>query len=229
MKKSRILTLLTFFLVMPATLLLGTKLPGRRYYITGTLMILEMMIPFFMAFEGRKPKARELVVIAVMCAIAIVSRVAIPIPHFKAIFAVIMLAGIAFGPEAGFAVGAIAAFASNFFYGQGAYTPWQMFAYGAAGMLSGFLFAKNRLPVKPWIMAIISFLVVLLVVGPLMDCSGIFIMLNNITWAYVGALFAAGFTVNVIQAVSTAVMLMLFGKPLLDILERIKCKYGIYE
>ena len=182
MKKSHIATLLVFFLLIPITLFLGTKLPGRRYYITGTLMILEMMIPFFMAFEGRKPQARELVVIAVMCAIAIVARVAIPIPHFKAIFAVIMLAGIAFGPEAGFMVGAISAFASNFFYGQGAFTPWQMFAYGAAGMLSGFLFAKNRLPVKPWIMAIISFLVVLLVVGPIMDCSGIFIMLNNITW-----------------------------------------------
>ena len=80
MKKSHIATLLVFFLLIPITLFLGTKLPGRRYYITGTLMILEMMIPFFMAFEGRKPQARELVVIAVMCAIAITGRAAIPIP-----------------------------------------------------------------------------------------------------------------------------------------------------
>ena len=57
-----------------------------------------------------------------------------------------MLSGIAFKPEAGFMVGAVSALASNFFYGQGAYTPWQMFAYGAGGMLAGFLFAKNRPP-----------------------------------------------------------------------------------
>ena len=89
MKKSNIATLLVFLLLIPATLFLGTKIPGRSYYITGTLIILELMIPFFMAFEGRKPQARELVVIAVMCAIAIAARVAIPIPNFKAIFAII--------------------------------------------------------------------------------------------------------------------------------------------
>ena len=58
MKKSHIATLITFFLLIPATLFLGTKLPGRTYYITGTLIILELMIPFFMAFEGRKPQAQ---------------------------------------------------------------------------------------------------------------------------------------------------------------------------
>jgi uncharacterized protein (TIGR00369 family) len=61
MKKSRIATLLVFLLLIPATLFLGTKLPGRGFYITGTLIVLELMVPFFMAFEGRKPQARELV------------------------------------------------------------------------------------------------------------------------------------------------------------------------
>ena len=137
MKKSNIATLIVFLLLIPLTLFFGTKLSGHSYYITGTLIIVELMIPFFMAFEGRKPQARELVVIAVMCALAIAGRVVIPVPHFKATFAIIMLSGIAFGPEAGFMVGAIAAFASNFFYGQGPFTPWQMFGYGAGGMLAG--------------------------------------------------------------------------------------------
>ena len=128
MKKSHIMSLLVFLLLIPATLYLGTRLPGRGYYITSTLIIMELMVPFFLAFEGRKPQARELVVVAVMAAIAISSRVAIPIPHFKATFAVIILAGIAFGPETGFMVGAITAFASNFFYGQGSFTPWQIMA-----------------------------------------------------------------------------------------------------
>lgn len=229
MKKSNIATLLVFFLLIPVTLFLGTKLPGRNYYITGTLIIMELLIPFFMAFEGRKPQARELVVIAVMCAIAIAARVAIPIPHFKAIFAIIMLSGIAFGPEAGFMVGAISAFASNFFYGQGPYTPWQMFAYGAGGMLAGFCFSKGGLSRKNWIMAVFGFFAVILWVGPLLDASSIFLMLTNITWESVLTTMAAGFYVNMSQAICTAAIMLLFGRAFLDKLDRIKLKYGMME
>jgi energy-coupling factor transport system substrate-specific component len=229
MKKSNIVTLLIFFLLIPATLFLGTKIPGRSYYITSTLMILELMVPFFMAFEGRKPQARELVVIAVICAIAIVARTAIPIPHFKAIFAVIMLSGIAFGPEAGFMVGAISAFASNFFYGQGAYTPWQMMAYGAGGMLAGFLFAKGRLPQKPWVMAVFGFFATILWVGPLLDCSHIFLMLSVINRDSILAALLSGFPVNLSQAICTVLIMLLFGRPLLDKLDRVKTKYGMME
>ena len=229
MKKSNIVTLIIFFLLIPATLFLGTKIPGRSYYITSTLMILELMVPFFMAFEGRKPQARELVVIAVMCAIAIVARTAIPIPHFKAIFAVIMLSGIAFGPEAGFMVGAISAFASNFFYGQGAYTPWQMMAYGAGGMLAGFLFAKGRLPQKPWVMVVFGFFATILWVGPLLDCSHIFLMLSVINRDSILAALLSGFPVNLSQAICTVLIMLLFGRPLLDKLDRVKTKYGMME
>ena len=229
MKKSNIATLLVFLLLIPATLFLGTKIPGRSYYITGTLIILELMIPFFMAFEGRKPQARELVVIAVMCAIAIAARVAIPIPNFKAIFAVIMLSDIAFGPEAGFMVGAVSAFASNFFYGQGPYTPWQMMAYGAGGMLAGFLFAKGRLPRKPLIMAIFGFLAVILWVGPLLDTSSVFLMLSDINWNSVLLTYTAGLSVNISQAACTVLVMLLFGRPLLDKLDRIQLKYGMME
>ena len=55
MKKSNIATLLVFLLLIPATLYLGTKLSGRSYYLTGTLIIIELMVPFFMAFEGQAP------------------------------------------------------------------------------------------------------------------------------------------------------------------------------
>lgn len=229
MKKSNIATLLVFFLLIPATLFLGTKLPGRSYYITGTLIIAELMLPLFMAFEGRKPQARELVLIAVMCALAIIGRVAIPIPNFKAIYAIIMLAGIAFGPEAGFMVGAIAALGSNFFFGQGPYTPWQMFSYGAGGMLAGFFFAKGRLPVKAWAMAVFGFLTVVLVIGPVLDSMSLFlgfVALNKDTFAVV---FLPGLAVNCSQGLCTAAVMLVFGKPLLAILDRIKCKYGMGE
>lgn len=229
MKKSHIGTLLVFFLLIPATLFLGNKLPGRGFYITGTAIIIELMIPFFMAFEGRRPQARELVVIAVMCALAVAGRAAIPIPNFKAIFAIIMLTGIAFGPEAGFMVGAISAFASDFFYGQGPYTPWQMMAYGAGGMLAGFFFAKGRLPRKSWVMAIFGFFAVILWVGPLLDTSGVFLELSVINWQGIIAKFVAGFYVNISQAICTVLVMLFLGRPLLDKLDRIKVKYGMME
>lgn len=229
MKRSHILTLLVFLLVIPATLYLGTKLPGRSYYITGTLIIAELMLPFFVAFEGRKPQARELVLVAVMCALAIAGRVVIPLPNFKVTFAVILLAGIAFGPETGFIVGAITAFASNFFYSQGPYTPWQMMAYGAGGMLAGFLFRKGRLPRDPMVMGVFGFVAVIFWIGPLLDCSHIFLMLTKITPTGVIATLLSGLYANVIQAITTLVALLLAGRPLLQMLERIKLKYGILD
>ena len=137
MKKSRIVMLVMLLVVVPATLLLGVKLPGRSYYLLSALVALEIIVPFFMAFEGRKPQARELVTVAVLSAIAVIARVAVPLPGFKPTFAIIMLSGIAFGPETGFIVGALGALGSDFFYGQGPFTPWQMMAYGMAGVLGG--------------------------------------------------------------------------------------------
>ena len=229
MKKSHIATLLIFLLAIPATLFLGSHLPGRWYFLTSSLIIGEILIPFFLAFEGRKPQARELVIMAVLCALAVAARVAIPIPNFKAIYGVIMIAGIALGPEPGFLVGAVAAFVSNFFRGHGPYTPWQMLAYGACGMILGFLFRKGKLPRKPVLMGIVGFLVVLVFAGPLLDVCNVLMMPVAMNKQSILAMFGAGFAVNISQGISTFVVLFLLGKPLLGKLDRIQTKYGMEE
>lgn len=229
MKKSKIVSLLIFLLIVPATLIQGSKMNGRWYYLTSTLIIVELLIPFFLAFEGRKPQARELVVIAVMCALAVAARVAIPLPSFKAIFGIIMIAGIAFGPESGFLVGAVSALASNFFYSQGPYTPWQMMAYGAGGMMAGFAFYKGRLPRKPLVMGIFGFLGVLLFVGPLLDTCTVFLAPITINLKNILAIYVSGFPVNLSQGLCTFAVMFLLGRPLLDKLDRIKVKYGMME
>lgn len=228
MKKSNIAILLVFLILIPITLFLGLKLPGRAYYLTSTVVIIELMIPFFLAFEGRKPQARELVVIAVLCALAVAARAAIPLPNFKAIFAIVMLSGIAFGPESGFLVGAVGALVSNFFYGQGPYTPWQMMAYGAGGMLAGFLF-RRLLPRKPVVMAVFGFFTMVLFVGPLLDTCAVFLTLPTVTLQTAWPLYISGFPVNVSQGVCTFLVMLLFGRPLLEKLDRIKVKYGMME
>ena len=229
MKKSNIVSLLVVCLLIPLTLWLGRKLPGRWYYFTGTLIVVEILMPFFLAFEGRKPQARHLVTIAVMCALAVASRVVVPIPNFKPIFAIILLTGVAFGPEAGFLVGAVSAFASNFFYGQGPYMPWQMLGYGMAGFLSGFAFGKHRIPRKPVIMGIFGFLAVLLIVGPILDTSSVFLTLPQITASGALAIYLSGIMVNLSQGLCTFLTILLFGNPLLEKLDRIKEKYGMME
>ncbi len=229
MKKSWIATLAVFLVMIPLTIYLGSKIPGRSYYLTGTFIIVWLLIPFFMKFEGKRPQARELIMIAVMCALAVAGRVAIPVNHFKAAYAVIIISGIALGPETGFIVGAVTALVSNFFYGQGAYMPWQMMAYGAGGMAAGFAFAKGKLPKKPLPMALFSFLSVILLIGPILDVCNTFLGMPEVTASTLAASFASGFPVNAIQAATTAVLVFFLGRPLLDKLERAKLKYGVGE
>ncbi len=229
MKKSHLATLLIFLIAIPATLALGTQLPGKWYMLTSTLVIGEILIPFFLAFEGRRPQARELVLMAVLCALSVAARVVIAIPNFKAIYGVVMIAGIALGPEPGFLVGAVAAFISNFFRGQGIWTPWQMLAYGACGMLMAFLFRKGKLPRKPLLMGIVGFAIVLLFVGPLLDTCNLFMMPMEMNLQTILAMYGMGFAVNVSQGISTFIVLFLLGKPLLGKLDRIRTKYGIEE
>lgn len=112
MKKSHIAMLADFLLVLPLTIYLGIRfLPGRGYYITSTLVIVELLVPFLLAFESRRPQARELVVIAVLSALAVAARVVIPLPNFKAIFAAVLYGSIAFSHPVFLAIAYAAAFA----------------------------------------------------------------------------------------------------------------------
>lgn len=229
MKKSNLFLLLVFLICIPATLLLGGKLPGKGYYIVAALLLIELLLPFLAAFERRKPQARELVLLSVLCVLAVIGRLAIPLPNFRAIFAIIMISGIALGAESGFMVGAVSALVSNFFFGQGAYLPWQMMAYGAGGMAAGFAFGKNRLPRKRWVMALFGFVTTILWVGPLLDSTILFLGVPTINGAAIWTTLAAGFPVNVSQGLGTAVFLAILGVPLLEKIERIQKKYGMLE
>lgn len=229
MKKSQIVMLVMLLLVIPATLLLGMKLPGRSYYLLSAVVALEILIPFFMAFEGRKPQPRELVTVAVMAALVTIARVAVPLPSFKPTFAVIMLAGVAFGPETGFIVGALGALGSDFFYGQGPFTPWQMMAYGMAGVLAGIGFAEGRLPRKNWVMGIYCFVCTVLFIGPLLDTSTVTIIATKFTWENMLPIYASGLPVNLTQGACSFLTMILFGNALLEKLERVKTQYGMME
>ncbi len=136
------LTLLILLVVIPATIYLCYRAGGRVYYLASVLIILYTMVPFFLVFERRKPQARELVVLAVLCAIAVASRAAFKmIDHFKPMTAIIMISGMAFGPEAGFLVGAVSGFSSNFLFGR-----WPMDALADVCLRHGGLSGRGAVP-----------------------------------------------------------------------------------
>ncbi len=130
--------------LIPITIVAVTFLAKGDLYMVGSLLIvIYTIVPFFMVFEKRKPKAREIVLIAMMSALTVVihifCHITIPI---QAGSAMVIISGISLGPEAGFLVGALARFVCNFYMGQGPWTPWQMFCWGILGFLAGLAFNK---------------------------------------------------------------------------------------
>lgn len=222
------MSILVIFLMVPALVLLGNKLGGRSFYLVGVAVILLASAPFFLAFEKCRPQARELVTLAVLSALAVASRAVFSVvPFLKPVLAVIMIAGMAYGPESGFLVGAITAFASNFIFGQGPWTPWQMFAYGTGGFLAGGAVHWKLLPRKPLPMAVFGFVTVLLIVGPILDTCTVFTMAARVSSLSIGSIYLAGLPVNLTHAAATFLTLLLVGVPMLRKLDRINLKYGM--
>lgn len=232
------LSLAIMVLLVPLAVVLFTRLK-QSFYLSGLTIIVLTIAAFFLHFESRKPQARELVLLAVLCALAVASRAAFGfVPHFKPMLAIVMLTGIAFGPEAGFLCGAISGFASNFIFGQGPWTPWQMFAYGIGGMLAGLFALCGILKKSPrawrdggWRdilgLTVFGFLCILLVVGPLLDTSTFF--MAGFSASSPLGIYLAGVPVNCVHGSAVALTMLLFGKPLLDRLRRIQIKYGMME
>ena len=230
MKKSTVLSLIVLLVLIPATLYLGAKLPGRMYYLVSTMVILEIMLPFFLSLESRRPDARELCVIAVMAAIAAISRAAfIFLPGVKPITGIIMITGIAFGPEAGFLTGAVGVFASNFLFGQGPWTPWQMLAYGFAGFFAGLIFHKNRRLCRPSLLGCFGFFTILLPVGPLLDTCTVFTVLTEFDRAGLLLIYGQGVPINILHGLGCGMTLLLIGRPFVEKLDRLRVKYGIMD
>ncbi len=205
----------------------------KPYYLISIFIIGAALAPFLVGFERRRPAARDIVLLAVMVALAVASRAAFAaVPHFKPMAAVVMITGMALGPRQGFLAGALAALASGFLFGQGPWTPFQMLAFGSAGLVFGLVGPRLSVPLSGWArlgLASGGFLFVVLVLGPILDTSSVFLMLASLTPASVLAIYGAGLPVNVIHGVATALTLLLAANPLLGQLARVRAKYGLGE
>ena len=217
-------------ILIPAMIGISWYLGDRKYYIASVLIMIYSMIPFFVSFERRKPQARELVTLAVMCAIAVASRaIFIAVPHFKPMGAIVMITGMAFGPQAGFMTGSLSMLVSDIIFGQGPWTPWQMFSFGMIGFIAGILGRAGVLTEKhPLRGAIVGFLLIFLLAGPLLDTSTVFTMMQ-FPGLDVLAIYLAGIPVNAIHGSAVALGMLLLSRPMMEKLDRLKTKYGMME
>ena len=298
-RKRLALTAVLIFLVIPALIALTVFLGSKRLYMPLSLLILVMiMAPFFMIFERRKPRAREVVLIAMMSALTVASHtffhIAFPVQIGTAM---VIISGISLGPEAGFLIGAMSRFVCNFYMGQGAWTPWQMFCWGLLGFLAGLafnreirkqnsisnfkkmmapvlcvifselvayisflvwpgndktffgwrvylfgiiglllavIFQKGKLKADNITMAVFTFVVTFVIYGGIMNFAAMCLSMNEPGSLGIGvkalkALYVSGVGYDFYHALTAAICVFVIGTPMVNKLERIKIKYGIYK
>ncbi|MDR1589368.1 MAG: ATP-binding cassette domain-containing protein [Oscillospiraceae bacterium] len=218
-------------LAVPLTIYIGVFYLGdRKYYFIALMIILETMLPFALVFESRKPKARELVIISVLCAIGVAGRGAFfMLPQFKPVTATVIIAGVAFGGETGFLVGAVTMLTSNIMFGQGPWTPWQMFAMGVIGFVSGVLFRKGLLRRGRLPLCIFGGLATVIIYGGIMNPAYVIIYQQNPMWPMFLSAYVRGFPFDLVHAAATVFFLWFASRPMLEKLDRIKVKYGFVE
>lgn len=225
---AKISSVFILLILIPLTAYLGLHfLEARRYFFISTVIIVEVMIPFIAAFEKRKPRARELIVISVLCAIAIAGRTAFSmLPQFKPVLAIVIISGAALGPECGALVGALTMFISNMLFSQGIWTPWQMFAAGSVGFISGIIFYYHKTKSR-YSLPIFGVFAAILIYGGIMNPATVLMYQENITFSMILASYTTGFPMDVIHAFATFLFLWFLSRPMIGKINRIKLKYGL--
>lgn len=224
-----VISLSIIFIVIPLVMYAGITLFGdRKYYFISIMIMILACVPFVLSFERRKPQPREILTIAVMSAISVAGRCLFVVtPGFKPVAAITAITGFSLGAEAGFLTGATSALVSNMFFGQGPWTPFQMFTWGMIGFIAGLLGKTGVMHKKIPLILFGIFAGVFFSFG--MDIWGAVSMYGVFSWeAYLLALSSA-VPFTIIYAISNIIFLLLLTKPISEKLERIKHKYGILQ
>ena len=212
--------------LVPLTVICGALLFGEKQYAFISLCVAVLScIPFFLRFERSENDVRRLILIAVMVALSVIGRFLFtPLPGFKPVTAMVVITAMYFGSEAGFMTGALSAIISNFYFGQGPWTPFQMFSWGLIGLIAGIIADPlKRSRVVLVVYAILSGVLysLLMDVWTVLWADGYF----NFPHYLAAVVSAAQFTA--VYAVSNVVFLLVFAKPIGRILARIRSKYGL--
>lgn len=223
--KKKILRFAILLFAVPAVIIIGTLAAGSRAYVWLSICVAVLScVPFFIAFEKKSGTGRMLI-LAVMVALSVLGRFAFSaLPHFKPVTAIVVIAGIYLGAESGFLCGALSAVLSNIIFGQGPWTPFQMFSWGLIGFLAATaspLLKKSKLALA--IYGVFSGILFSL----LMDGFSTLWAEGTFSLSRYGAFIVAALPVTAVYAVSNVIFLLALSALMGEKLERITKKYGI--
>lgn len=213
-------------LLIPAVVLGGALIFRDRQYAYITLCVAVLScLPFFLHFERSANDVKRLILIAVMVALSVAGRMLFaPLQHFKPVTALVIITAMYFGSEAGFLTGALSAVLSNFYFGQGPWTPFQMFSWGMIGFFSGLLaplLRRSRIALCIWCGiggVLYSFL---MDIWTVLWADGYF----NLPRYF--AAIASAVPVTAVYVVSNILFLLVLAKPIGKLLARMKTKYAL--
>lgn len=198
-----------------------------NYYVASLSILALSLLPFFISFERKKISAREVTLIATLIALAVIGRAAFYlIPQVKPIAAVVIASAACLGAERGYVIGAFSAFVSNFIFGQGFWTPFQMVALGTVGLIAGIVFKyieANRIT-----LSLLGFILAFAVYGIIVDFSTVISAYgNNIDLSAIISVYASGVPFSAVFGLSTAVFLFIFGENFVKKINRVNKKYNL--
>lgn len=178
-------------------------------------------------YERSRPSSKLLAVVATLAALAALGRDAFAaIPDVKPITAIVLVSGVAFGAGPGFAVGALAALASNVLLGEGPWTPWQMLGWGLVGLIGAGLGAVWRARRPPRLILALACALAAEVFNLVVDVY---------TWTGTGAHTVAGFGLvlgsaaafDVTHVAASFAFGLAFGPELLSMLARVRARLEV--
>ena len=209
-------------ILIPLSVVLGVFVFDEKAYAFVSVAVAMLSVVLFLCgFDRKKTGTRRLILISVMIALSVVGRF---VPLFKPVTAFAVIAGMYFGAEAGFLTGSFSAIISNFYFGQGPWTPFQMFAWGLLGFLAGVMnqpLKKSRVMLYAY--AFFSGILYSLV----MDIWTVLWELGGFSAEVYLAKMLTALPHTLLYAVSNVIFLLLFAKPFGEKLDRVKLKYGV--
>jgi energy-coupling factor transport system substrate-specific component len=200
----------------------------QHWAVFALLLLLAALVLFFIHFEKSTLSSREVGLISILATLAAVSRVPFAaLPSIQPTTFLTIVSGYVFGAQAGFMVGAVGALGSNFFLGQGPWTPFQMLFWGLAGASAGAL-GKYFPDVSRVGMTIFSaswgFLF-----GWLMNLFFVVCFIEPLTWSSILLAYAASFLFDCMHAFGNVCFYLLLGPSVIKVLQRFKAKITYTE
>lgn len=210
------------FGAIPLLVMLGALVFEEKRHLLVSLGVAVLAVGLFLAgFERKTTGSRRLVITAVMIALCITGRF---IPFFKPVTALTILTAMYLGGEAGFLTGAMSAVLSNFYFGQGPWTAFQMLAWGLIGLFAGYLSAPLK---RSRALLILTGVLAGIVYSMLMDVWTVMWYDGGFQAELYLAALTAALPHTVLYSVSNAVFLWCLARPIGEKLERVRIKYGV--